>query len=79
MAIRSEHIEIVTENHDIEGEVTLVETLGNETILWIENGTSDFKVRLNHSDNKIQNGDKLKFKFQKENIHLFDTETEERI
>ena len=79
MAIRSEHIEIVTQDHDIEGEVTLIETLGNETILWIENGDIDFKVRLNQAQSNLKNGDKLKFKFQKENIHLFDTETEERI
>jgi multiple sugar transport system ATP-binding protein len=79
LAIRSEHIEIVENNEDIKGEVTLVETLGNETILWIENNNYDFKVRLNTPNNKIKNGDKLKFKFQKENIHLFNSKTEERI
>ncbi len=79
MAIRSEHIEIVENNEDISGEVTLIETLGNETVLWIENNNHDFKVRLNTPDNKIKNGDRLKFKFQKENIHLFNSETEARI
>ncbi len=79
LAIRSEHIEIVTENEDITGEVILIETLGNETILWIENNNFDFKIRLNAPDNKIKNGDKLKFKFQSENIHLFNAETEVRI
>jgi len=79
LAIRSEHLEIVTENHDIEGEVILIETLGNETILWIENNNYDFKVRLNSPDNKIKNGDKLKLKLQKENIHIFNAKTQERI
>ena len=79
LGIRSEHIEIVENNEDIDGEVTLIETLGNETILWIENNNYDFKIRLNNPDNNIKNGDKLKFKLQKENIHFFDAETEERI
>jgi multiple sugar transport system ATP-binding protein len=79
-AIRSEHIDITNDDkYDIEGEVTLVETLGNETILWIENSLYDFKVRLNTPDHTIKNGDKLKFNFQKENIHIFNKETEERI
>lgn len=79
LAIRSEHIEIVTENEDISGEVTLIETLGNETILWIENNNFDFKIRLNTPDNNIKNGDKLKFKFKLEHIHIFNSETKERI
>ncbi len=78
-AIRSEHIDIVKDNHDIEGVVVLKETLGNETILWVENKNYDFKVRINDNNFEINNKEILKFKFQKENIHLFDAKTEERI
>jgi len=80
LAVRPEHIKISNEdNFDINGEVTLIETLGSETILWIENNNYDFKVRLNEKTADIKNGDKLKFKFLKENLHFFDSQTKERI
>ncbi|MBN2693399.1 sn-glycerol-3-phosphate ABC transporter ATP-binding protein UgpC [bacterium] len=79
VAVRPEHIVINPENYDVEATVALVETLGNETIIWVTLDDLDFKVRLNVSESGIKEGDKLKLQFLREHIHYFNTETEERL
>ena len=78
LAIRPEDISIVEENYDIEGKIQLIETLGSETILWVENKKYDFKVKVD-SELIIKEGDFFKFKFNIEKLHIFSQETEERV
>lgn len=79
LAIRSEHIVIDHKNPDLTGEVVLVETLGNETVIWLVSDGSDFKVRVSESDIGVKIGDKMKLRFSRSDLHFFDPETEERI
>lgn len=79
LGIRPEHIVIDNKEFDIEAEVSLIETLGNETIIWVVNGKNDFKIRLNEFNTTIKQGEKLKFRFLKEHLHIFDKTTQERI
>lgn len=74
-AFRPEDIEIVDENFHIESKVDIIENLGSEKYVYLEN-----KLALKLPSSVILNdGESLKIRIKKEKFHLFNNKTGKRI
>ena len=87
--LRPENIDLATEADDasntlssntLEGELTVVEIMGNEKYLYFKVGAHEMIARV--ADQTISTSDigsKIRFKFNIEPCHLFDMETDENL
>lgn len=81
---RPEHILISSEDTGIKCKVNVIEQLGNESILYGQLNINDEEQVINQKqivakiapNSKIATDDIINIKFQKENLHFFDLETE---
>ncbi len=62
----------------VESRVRVYEMLGAETYLYFDEGSGNVAVRV-EADTPVRKGDRVRFGFRPEKIHLFDAQTEERI
>lgn len=67
-------------NESFEGEITLVEKMGNESYCYFKVNDQDFVSRINaEASAHIQIGDKQNFYFRMDKCHIFDAESEKNI
>ena len=72
LGVRSEHVVIGEEG--AEGEVRLIEPLGDETLVFFSCGEEDFLVGKVKADREFRPGDKIRFEFEPGGVHFFDIE-----
>ncbi|RKZ31177.1 sugar ABC transporter ATP-binding protein [bacterium] len=78
VGVRPEDIIADSENPLFEGEIEVVEPMGNEVFLTFRYRGKEMTARV-APDINPKPGDKVGFRFRTKKLHLFDGETEERI
>ncbi|MCP4178558.1 MAG: sn-glycerol-3-phosphate ABC transporter ATP-binding protein UgpC [bacterium] len=64
----------------IDGKISLLEQMGNETFCYFTTGGNNYTARLESSKiSELQIGDDYKFYLKLDNCHIFDYDTEENI
>ncbi len=77
LGIRAEHIEII-DSSEISGTVEVTEQLGNEALVYLRIGGLSCVARTS-PDRTPAPRSGVHLKFDRENLHLFDPETKERL
>ena len=77
MGIRPEDIQI-TDTGEIAGEIFIVEPLGREDLIDVRVGNHSFLLLAN-TDTQYQAGDRVKLKFDMEQVQFFDPKTEKSL
>ncbi len=77
MGIRPEDIQI-TDTGEIAGEIFIVEPLGREDLIDVRVGKHSFLLLAN-TDTQYQSGDRVKLKFDMEQVQFFDPKTEKSL
>ena len=81
VGFRSEDISFSNEKDGYQAKVIMIETLGSESLIyltWANDEGNDFIMKL-QGRCSYKNGDLVYINFNKDNIHLFNKETEETI
>jgi len=76
--VRAEDVLLTDRGDSIQGEIYVLEPLGDRTFVDIELGDNTIKARAD-ADFTAQSGDAIQFKFDVERTHVFDTLTQETI
>jgi ABC-type sugar transport system ATPase subunit len=74
IGIRPEHVSLLPpggEGADLHGTVSIVEQLGNSTVIYIDTDAGQV-VAESHGKDQTRSGDRVALKFDQANIHLFD-------
>ncbi|HBM17125.1 MAG TPA: sugar ABC transporter ATP-binding protein [Lentisphaeria bacterium] len=83
LGIRPDHIEEKPNNTNkegFEGEITLIEKMGNESYCYFKVAGNEYVARINgEASAHLQIGDKQKFYIRMDKCHIFDAETERNI
>lgn len=77
LGVRSEHV--ITGDGTIGGTVRLIEPLGDATLVFFDYGGPTRLVAKVDPDRSFRPGDNLRFAFDAENCHLFDTDNGARL
>ena len=78
LGVRSEHV-IAGDQGSMAGRVSLIEPLGDATLVFFEYGGGSRLVAKIDPDRPVGRGDNLSFDFDAENCHLFDTDSGARL
>ena len=78
LGVRSEHV-ITGDQGSMEGRVSLIEPLGDATLVFFEYGGGSRLVAKIDPDRPVGRGDNLSIDFDAENCHLFDTDSGARL
>jgi ABC-type sugar transport system ATPase subunit len=76
IGIRPEHVGLTppgAEGADLHGTVSIVEQLGNSTVIYIDTGAGQV-VAESHGKDQTRSGDRIAVIFDHRNIHLFDSD-----
>jgi multiple sugar transport system ATP-binding protein len=76
IGVRPEHVRLGAEG--VEGEVTIVEPVGGEAFVHIALGGHQLVARTDAAG-RPQVGERLRVSARREDVHLFDAETEARV
>jgi multiple sugar transport system ATP-binding protein len=76
MGVRSEDV-VIDSNGRIKAKVDLVEALGNESLLHLSVG--DIPIVMRVYESPPHSGEVINIDFKREKLHMFDTETGERL
>jgi ABC-type sugar transport system ATPase subunit len=79
LGIRPEHVRLTTDGPGPTAKVSLTETLGDETLVFLEYGGSGSLVAKVDAEEKVAVGDRRGFSFRGDRIVFFDTATGDRI
>ena len=74
IGVRPEHVSLMppgSEGADLHGAVSIVEQLGNSTVIYIDTDAGQV-VAESHGKDQTRSGERISLKFDLENIHLFD-------
>ena len=82
LGVRPEHVQLTPRNGThpagLAGTVTLVESLGDEAIVTLTVGSASIKAKV-IGPCPFRDGNELTASFDRQNMHLFDAATEERV
>ena len=76
IGIRPEHVSLASpggEGTDLHGTVSIVEQLGNSTVIYVDTDAGQAVVE-SHGKDQTRSGDRVRLKFDHANIHLFDAD-----
>jgi multiple sugar transport system ATP-binding protein len=77
MGFRPHNVKLVSKG-GISGQVTVIETLGAEKLIYLKVGENSLSILVPASE-KINSGDHLQFEINTDTLHLFNCNNEERI
>ncbi|MEE9255671.1 MAG: ABC transporter ATP-binding protein [bacterium] len=77
LGVRSENV--IIGDDGAEGEVRLIEPLGDETLVFFSCGEEDFLVGKVDADREFSPGDKIRFGFEPGRLHFFDIDNGSRL
>jgi ABC-type sugar transport system ATPase subunit len=76
IGIRPEHVSLAPpggEGTDLHGTVSIVEQLGNSTVIYVDTDAGQ-AVAESHGKDRTRSGDRVALRFDRANIHLFDAD-----
>ena len=79
LGIRPEHVHVTAGEEGWPATASLIEPLGDETLVFLDHGAATSLVAKVHAEEKIAAGDRRRFAFNPEKVRFFDAETGERI
>jgi multiple sugar transport system ATP-binding protein len=77
LGVRAEHVDIRADG-DLEGEVTLVETMGNHLVVWLRCGKA-LLASLVHDARRFAPGEAVRFAIDATRVSLFDPRSGNRL
>jgi multiple sugar transport system ATP-binding protein len=77
LGIRPEHVRVSPQG-DMQGNVSLIESMGNHHVIWIDYGGLSLAAIVQSLDQISQDG-KVRFEFDRRTISLFDQTSEQRL
>ena len=79
LGVRPEHVRMTSGDDGWPATVSLIEPLGDETLVFLDHGGPASLVAKVHPEEKIAAGDRRRFTFNRDKLLLFDGETGGRI